>query len=241
MDPFCLLSLWKRKSMISTRVTVLGALLRIKPPVRFDCLYGSTCSNTPADLQLINYCMFDCNDTFSSFHCFRYGFSHAVLHPERKRSSNFINSNWLIGHKDVIKTACTTIKFLSCSCILIVATSGTWFAHTPWRSGVHTHGCGVVWGLRNCWPDKERTQRVNKVWNHSVSMPSLSHLCVFSIFRQNSLLVMLMIEVAATTSLPSDICTHTHTNAHTHLQRTLLLLPVAACMCSPLTRALFIS
>lgn len=83
-------------------------------------------------------------------------------------------------------------------------------------------------------------RRENKVWNLSVSMPSLSHLCVFSIIGWNSLLVMLMIEVAATTSLPQTSA-HTPTQTHTHLQGLSLLLPVGACMCSPLARSLCLS
>lgn len=54
---------------------------------------------------------------------------------------------------------------------------------------------------------------------------------------------MLMIEVAATTSLPQTSAhtqAPTHTNTHTHLQG-LLLLPVAACMCSPLAWSLCLS
>lgn len=50
---------------------------------------------------------------------------------------------------------------------------------------------------------------------------------------ENSLLVILMIAAAATTSLPQ-------TSADTPA-RTLLLLPVAACMCSPLARSRCIS
>lgn len=99
-------------------------------------------------------------------------------------------------------------------------------------SCTHTWLSSVLFG-RNCWPVWEQRERVNKVWNRSISIASLSYL--FSISRWNSLFATLMTEATATTSLPPTSA-HTPTQALTHLQGlSCYFLWLRAC--SPLARS----
>lgn len=134
---------------------------------------------------------------------FHYGFSPPVRFE--KIVLDFLTPNELTRQKSTIKTTLIKIKFL----LLHINRRRVQRASRPHTLALQ-RSCSQLLsvGGRKCWPDKELTEGEYSV--KPLRQPSLSHLCVFSIFGWNSLLVMLMIEVAATTFLP-ETSAHTHT------------------------------